>query len=158
MDQSDSTIQKEMEVKILKLLEKKLMRDLNIETIFVNDQVFQGLKFDGVGFFKGVPVLVEICSRSGVTSSSRDDKIISDASKLLLAEKRESKVLFKFIVTISYDFYKSFDAKATRRWQALFLESFGIIPVLVELDAEDVKKIVETQKMQDRLKHKVEKI
>jgi hypothetical protein len=95
-------------------------------------------------------IICEVSARIGKSSSSRDKKIISDATKMLLASKKLESLygskFKKYLVFVDDEFAKTFNENT--KWQKLALQDMKVEILLVDISGKLKKKIKKTQRKQ----------
>jgi hypothetical protein len=145
---SNSNAQKNAENEMRSKFSKKIgveikpSSDSSLKISILNNPIeLDGVSDDG-------SVLVEIFARIGSTSSSRDDKVMSDALKLSLAGKQLNfEECDKYLVFADKDFANNFRPK-TKNWRAAAIHELGIIIDVIDLDPETREQVIKAQKEQ----------
>lgn len=142
---SNSKAQKDAENEMIKNFSKQLGIKLASGNISNKELKIGAASVQLDGFSTSQFVLVEVVARIGPTSSSRDDKVMSDCIKMLAVEKAMGRTCQKFVLFADPVFSKKFDITKSQSWNANVLKEFDIKPVVINLSAATRKALLKAQ-------------
>lgn len=102
------------------------------------------------GYSANPPILCEAWAHYGKIKGSNPYKVMTDALKLIFAEKYLGKKYRKILLFSNEDARKPFVGTS---WKAQFLRDYGIETKVFPLSRRQSKEVTEAQKRQDRWQH-----
>jgi len=141
---SDSMEQRKMGIKLVSELSSDLGVLLQQEKTLACGG---GCTIEVDGYSANPPVLCEAWAHYGEPKGSQPYKVMTDALKLIFAEKCLGKRYRKILLFSNEDARKSFVGKS---WKAQFLRDYGIETKVVPPSRKQGKEVIEAQKRQYR--------
>lgn len=142
---SDSTVQQQAEILIIKAVEDKL--NLNRDSISPKRIPLKNTYVELDGYSNEAPVLCEVYAHIGAMKGKQFDKVISDAMKMIFIEKMTGINYRKIYAVCDIEIEKQLISGS---WKAMALREFGIEIVRVDIGEEMKSKIRQAQKKQYR--------
>ena len=139
---SDSTPQKNAEVEMRILLQKKLGCDLKPETI--RNKAGESLEIDG--YSESALILCEIYAHIGALKGSQPRKPLADSVKMVIAEKWLGKKYRKIFVFADAEAAKGFQSGS---WQTEAMKFLEVETMVVSLASDTRELVVKTQRKQN---------
>lgn len=142
---SDSTVQQNMESLIIKVLEDKLglIRGSLLSKRIPVGSTF--VEFDG--YSKEELIMCEVYAHIGELKGNQPDKAISDAMKMIFAEKVIGKSFRKIFAICDQAVEKQLTSSS---WRSMALKEFGIEVIRLDIGEAFKLEIKEAQKLQKR--------
>lgn len=144
--EGDSSVQRKSE----ELIRLALNRSENLNLVPQIFKLSTGATISVDGYDSQNKVAVEIVSRIGSTSASRDKKIVSDAAKLNLLARHLNEKLDLWIVGCDHEFVSCFDSSRSKKWQAVAIQHLGVDIKTVDIDNLTKEDIIAAQARQSR--------